>query len=193
MHSSVMSVQHCIEGLQRCNACWAVYIMCSACAGTYTAYLACASMFDVQQAHALQLCKHVVLFSAVVTPGNQRILRSSYALLQSRMYLFCMQESEELHADPKVQKARFPSPCSSPWGLQDSDELPRTPTILKARILSPPSNPWGLQEVAPPLLEVSLPAWADQASVTYTPVQAFQASPTVSLSCVRWMPKRLHS
>ena len=107
-----------------------------------------------------------------------------------------VQDSEELHADPKVQKARFPSPSSSFWGLQDSDQLPPTPLILKPRPNLPPfnpwglqdltpvkprglqglshDNPWGLQDIAPAIMHISKAPATGRADVSYTPVEAFQ-------------------
>ncbi len=93
-----------------------------------------------------------------------------------------LQESEELHADPKVQKARFPSPSSNPWGLQESEELSISiPTLAHPKFAAPFSNPWGLQDSALPVMGISF-APTGKANVTYTPVEAFQPLPSVSPS-----------
>jgi len=97
-----------------------------------------------------------------------------------------LQESEELHADPKVQKARFPSPSSNPWGLQESEELSISiPTLAHPKFGAPPSNPWGLQDVALPVMGITL-APTGKANVTYTPVEAFQSLPLVSPLTHAW-------
>ena len=89
-----------------------------------------------------------------------------------------LQESEELHADPKVQKARFPSPSSNPWGLQESEEVP---TLAHPKFAAPSSNPWGLQDFALPVMGITF-APTGKVNVTYTPVEAFQPLPPVSPS-----------
>lgn len=93
-----------------------------------------------------------------------------------------LQESVELHADPKVQKARFPSPSSNPWGLQESEEVSISiPTLIHPKFPAPPSNPWGLQDFALPVMGISFPP-SGKANLTYTPVEAFQPLPLVSPS-----------
>ncbi|KAL0055797.1 hypothetical protein WJX82_004467 [Trebouxia sp. C0006] len=87
------------------------------------------------------------------------------------------EESEDLHADPKVQKARFPSPSSNPWGLQESEEVSISITTLAhPKFAAPPSNPWGLQDIALPVMGITF-APTGMANVTYTPVEAFQPLP----------------
>ncbi|KAL0022974.1 hypothetical protein WJX79_000687 [Trebouxia sp. C0005] len=87
------------------------------------------------------------------------------------------EECEELHADPKVQKARFPSPSSNPWGLQESEKVSMCiPTLAHPKIPVPPSNPWGLQDFALPVMGITLPP-TGKVNVTYTPVEAFQPLP----------------
>jgi hypothetical protein len=97
-----------------------------------------------------------------------------------------LQESEDLHADPKVQKARFPSPSSNPWGLQESEEVSISITTLAhPKFAAPPSNPWGLQDIALPVMGITF-APTGTANVTYTPVEAFQPLPPVSPSTAAW-------
>lgn len=97
-----------------------------------------------------------------------------------------LQESEDLHADPKVQKARFPSPSSNPWGLQESEEVSISITTLAhPKFAAPPSNPWGLRDIALPVMGITF-APTGTANVTYTPVEAFQPLPPVSPSTAAW-------
>ena len=143
--------------------------------------------------HRLGAAQQVVLTS-------QKCICFAFANIMSQTqmlkHFIAVQESEELHADPKVQKARFPSPSSSFWGLQDSDQLPPTPVILKPRPSLAPfnpwglqdltpvnprrlqglshDNPWGLQEVAPAVMHISEAPAASKADVSYTPVEAFK-------------------
>ncbi len=103
-----------------------------------------------------------------------------FAVLDNLLLL--LQESEELHADPKVQKARFPSPSSNPWGLQESEEVSISiPTLAHPKFAAPPSNPWGLQDFALPVMGITFPS-TGKANATYTPVEAFQPLPPVSPS-----------
>lgn len=95
--------------------------------------------------------------------------------------IYFLQESEELHTDPKVQKARFPSPSSPPWGPQDVPDKHVNLALPWSKFQSSSSNPWGLQESAFPVTEIGFPNNSFQADVTYTPVEAFQPLPPVSL------------
>lgn len=91
-----------------------------------------------------------------------------------------LQESVELHAGLAVQKARFPSPSSRPWGPQDSEGKHVHLSLPHNRFRGSPLNPWGLQDTVFPIIGISLPEQAFEGDVTYTPVEAFQPLPTVS-------------
>ena len=91
-----------------------------------------------------------------------------------------LQDCEELHADLALQKARFPSPSSTPWGPQHSEGKHVLLSLPHNRFRSSAQNPWGLQESAFPVMGISLPEQAFEGDVTYTPVEAFQPLPTVS-------------
>ena len=93
-----------------------------------------------------------------------------------------LQEGEELHTDPKVQKARFPSPSSAPWAPQDAQDKHVNLSLPWSKFQSSSSNPWGLQESAFPVIEIGFPKHSFEADVTYTPVEDFQPLRPVSLS-----------
>lgn len=63
--------------------------------------------------------------------------------------------------------------------------------VTRDRVSVAPSNPWDLQEAAMPLMEISHPEGATEASVTYSPLE--DLSPDVSLASKLLCDKRAAS
>ena len=151
----------------------------------------CSRVDRTQVTCAYQLCTHAscvdhtILGKCVQADGAQVQHEMFFTILHN--LLPHLQESEELHADPKVQKARFPSPSSNPWGLQESDEVSTSiPTLAHPRFAAPSSNPWGPQDCALPVMGITF-APTGKNSVTYTPVEAFQTvSPSTNARQLLW-------